>query len=188
MPYAFLHGGNIEQTAVRVLASHGCHSVVGPHGTGKSTFVRSLANALEQELDSRVILLQLKSGGHANRALKVSWKTWPAHGAVIIDGFEQIRLWNRWLAIAFCRKHLLPLVVTSHKKMRGCTILWETKIDRQTEQWVLSQLLAKHSPSVVDRILQSEAWRSSRIRHKDNLRESLFDMYDWWQTNEAHLC
>ena len=45
-----------------------------------------------------------------------------------------------------------------------------------------------HNPKQAEtakRLFESEEWRSSRTKHGPNLRESLFDMYDWWQKNET---
>ena len=31
-------------------------------------------------------------------------------------------------------------------------------------------------------LLSSKEWSDSRARHGQNIRETLFDMYDWWQS------
>ena len=33
---------------------------------------------------------------------------------------------------------------------------------------------------LLELLVQSEEWKMSRAKHRENLRESLFEMYDWW--------
>lgn len=56
------------------------------------------------------------------------------------------------------------------------------------ERYVVSQLLTQIEPGKADSIgpileemMQSQEWIRSRNKHGENLRESLFDMYDWWR-------
>jgi hypothetical protein len=42
-------------------------------------------------------------------------------------------------------------------------------------------LLQAENTAKFNELLQSDAWKTSRDRHGSNLRESLFDMYDWWR-------
>ncbi|MFN9984583.1 MAG: hypothetical protein ACK52S_03430, partial [Pirellula sp.] len=67
------------------------------------------------------------------------------------------------------------------QKLPSFNTLWETSIDSQIEQHVLSIMLQAEFPTKLNDVLQSDAWRTSRDRHGSNLRESLFDMYDWWR-------
>jgi hypothetical protein len=60
-------------------------------------------------------------------------------------------------------------------------LLWETQTDQQVEDHVLTQLLEGYSPRLKSALLSSEAWQNSRKKQRENLRESLFDMYDWWR-------
>jgi hypothetical protein len=65
--------------------------------------------------------------------------------------------------------------------------LWETRVDPHVESHVIECLLANVAAkdggpsSVISDLLQSPHWAVSRQKHQENLRESLFDMYDWWQ-------
>jgi len=52
---------------------------------------------------------------------------------------------------------------------------------QQVEQHVLDCLLGGNDPALKTALLESQAWKDSREKQKENLRESLFDMYDWWR-------
>ncbi len=56
------------------------------------------------------------------------------------------------------------------------------------EHYVVSQLLTQIEPDkddstclILEEMMQSPEWIRSRNKHGENLRESLFDMYDWWR-------
>ena len=181
MHYAFLSHGCWDKIVDSALEGIRCKLIVGPHGSGKSTFVRSLIPKLTERLSGgQVHLLQLSSDGTACQVVRRDMPNWRAYPVVIIDGIEQLSWFRRWLVLWYCRRHKLPLLATSHRVFRGCQVLWQTRIDPQTERWVLETILADYGPELVDIALQSDAWKSSRARHGDNLRETLFDMYDWW--------
>jgi hypothetical protein len=42
-------------------------------------------------------------------------------------------------------------------------------------------VIAQNPHLNLELVIQSEAWSESRARHGQNLRESLFDMYDWYR-------
>jgi hypothetical protein len=86
------------------------------------------------------------------------------------------RTLTRFASAQTCR-----LLITTHQKHASFNTLWETSIDTQIEQHVLSMLLQAENTAKFNELLQSDAWKTSRDRHGSNLRESLFDMYDWWR-------
>jgi len=73
------------------------------------------------------------------------------------------------------------LLISSHRTHASFNTLWETSIDPQIEQHVLSVILQSQNAVRIEELLNSDAWKSSREIHGSNLRESLFDMYDWWR-------
>jgi hypothetical protein len=105
----------------------------------------------------------------------------------LIDGYEQIPRWGQFLVMAHARRSGVPLCVTAHRLPRKFQLLWHTRVDPLVESHVIDCLLASAagqapgSAKVKSALLQSPHWAVSRQKHRDNLRESLFDMYDWWQ-------
>jgi hypothetical protein len=139
-----------------------------------------LQRETERLSEGAVHLLQLSSDGTAGSMIRQDMSNWRAYQVVIIDGIEQLSWFRRWLIVGYCRRHKLSLLATTHRVFRGCSVLWQTQIDAATERWVLETILADYGPNIVEFALQSDAWKSSRARHGNNLRETLFDMYDWW--------
>jgi hypothetical protein len=136
-------------------------AIIGPHGSGKSTLIAHLLSNPN-----------LRNAFPANTLLRLDSST------------SKLPRWWFWMqrtraSLASAQK--CKLLITTHQKHASFNTLWETSIDSQIEQHVLSMILQSENATKFDELLQSDAWRSSRNRHGYNLRESLFDMYDWWR-------
>jgi hypothetical protein len=105
----------------------------------------------------------------------------------LIDGYEKIPRWAQFLLVAWAKPRGVALCVTAHRLPWMFQTLWETRVDAQVESHVIECLLADVAAkncgptSVISDLLESPHWAASRQKHQENLRESLFDMYDWWQ-------
>jgi hypothetical protein len=100
---------------------------------------------------------------------------------VMIDGYEQLPSSMQWLVRSAARARGVTLVVTAHESPSHFDVVWRTYIDREIEEYVLSRMILEHSAIELEEILNSNAWAASRALHGQNLRESLFDMYDWYR-------
>lgn len=176
--------GKKAQTALRL-------SIVGPHGSGKSTLLHQLNQELRGnrqsncQSDSGLIVLHSTS----NKLAALRSILWQIHRDqwCLIDGYEQIPRWAQFLIIARAKPRRVALCVTAHRLPWMFQTLWETRVDAHVESHVIECLLANVAakdggpPSVISDLLHSPHWAASRQKHQENLRESLFDMYDWWQ-------
>lgn len=169
-----------------------CSLIVGPHGTGKSTLLHQLhREAIESQRSDSVVLHSLRASRATSlRESQVIPETqdWPVVGNaewLFVDGFEQLPVWRRVRVVAQVRRRGVRCIATSHRMHFGFQSLWRTAVDREVEHYVLAQLLNEHPQTILEAALSSEQWRESRRRHGPNVRESLFDMYDWWQEHEA---
>jgi hypothetical protein len=103
------------------------------------------------------------------------------HPLCLIDGYEQLPGWSRLWVAAYTLLKPVTLCVTAHRRPKAFDLLWQTTIDQQVEQHVLGYLLGGNDPALKAALLESQAWKDSREKQRENLRESLFDMYDWWR-------
>ena len=162
-------------------------TIIGPHGSGKSTLVASLVSKLPSIVpNSKIHTLRFSTDKSAAKSLNISVKEWTPHSIAILDGYEQLRFWSRLRVAWIARARSISIMATAHRPVRGFETLWETSVTESSSQWVVEQLLLQSElPNGANELLQSEAWSRSRSKHGQNLRESLFDMYDWWQSSQS---
>jgi len=204
IPFCFPGTESVSQLADRIRAPRGRRaprgktaqaalrlSIVGPHGSGKSTLLHELCQELRGDrqsncqIDSGLIVLHSSSNKLA--ALRSILRQIHRDPWCLIDGYEQIPRWAQFLLVAWAKTRGVALCVTAHRLPWMFQTLWETRVDTQVESHVIECLLANVAghdggpSSVISDLLESPHWAASRQKHQENLRESLFDMYDWWQ-------
>jgi hypothetical protein len=162
-------------------------AIVGPHGSGKSTLLVDLMNHPVLRGAGNVM-------GHVRFQSGVSYRDrWrmllPAiasamhagNGLLFVDGWEQLDLLARWYCRAKAFAKTSRLVATSHSRPASFVAIWNTRVDSTVEEFVLRHMLAQTPELAPSMVMASQAWRYSRKTHGQNLRESLFDMYDWYR-------
>lgn len=182
IPFLFRDEQSIEGLADQISKAR-ClrQAIVGPHGTGKSTLIQQLC----ERLGCPAIVL------HSTTPKQVGLMECMARvrsgDLCLIDGYEQLTYWGRGLLVAYAARRRVKLCASSHRLPLGFELIWETKVDHAVEDHVISRLLVGAEPQVKSALLESEAWRKSREKQGENLRESLFDMYDWWRDTVDEL-
>jgi energy-coupling factor transporter ATP-binding protein EcfA2 len=194
------HGQTLGNSHGKSLGQDLRLAIVGPHGTGKSTLLHHLSQELRRNCPSNrhallgkaihaepTGLVLLHSSSNKLGALSSILRQLYRSDWCLIDGYEQIPRWGQFLVMTRARRSGVPLCVTAHRLPWKFQLLWHTRVDPQVESHVIDCLLASAagqapgSAKVKSSLLESPHWAISRQKHRDNLRESLFDMYDWWQ-------
>ncbi|KKK51095.1 hypothetical protein LCGC14_3118410, partial [marine sediment metagenome] len=172
--YVFPKGENAQRMVDRLQASGWRGEIVGPHGSGKSALLATLIPLLEQA-GRKTLLIELHDGQRrigVNLEDTVDVDT-PA--VLVIDGYEQLGRLSRWKVKRFCRQHRLGLLVTAHTPV-GLPDLFETTVTVELAQKIVEQLQGESARCVT---AEDVALRFSH--HKGDLRETLFDLYDFHQ-------
>jgi hypothetical protein len=106
---------------------------------------------------------------------------WKPFELLMLDGIEQLNWWRRNQIVTKCRRINMSILATSHGKIRGFHELWRTETSDESAEWVVTELLGNEEENTLAKeLLTSETWRKTREKHGQNLRETLFDLYDWW--------
>ncbi|MCE2801234.1 MAG: hypothetical protein LW724_16985 [Planctomycetaceae bacterium] len=155
--------------------SVGRWAIVGPHGSGKSTLLTQLSQRLNCHLNV------LHSSTQKLVGLRTILRKINQSDLCFIDGYEQLPRWAQLWLLAYTQIKRVPMCVTAHRLPWAFESLWQTRIDHQVEHHVLDCLLRDLDPSLKSALIESQAWKISREKQRENLRESLFDMYDWWR-------
>lgn len=161
----------------RLAEGGGRGAICGPHGSGKSTLLRHLlAAAAERGWKTRLVAIRSSADlGRAVAAIVLA----AGRGCWLgIDSWEKLGFAGRPLAwLAAWRSG--QVVVTAHQPTDCWPVLVNIRPDEATFRRLVAQLLrqADGSPSLAAVFEPSQLDAIFR-RHRGNLREALFELYD----------
>jgi len=173
-PYRFPAGQDAAGLVERLRNNDWRGQIVGPHGSGKSALVATLIDRLQRSGRS-TLLIELHD---RQRRLPVSsrqMRNLVPGTVIIVDGYEQLAPWRRFLWKRFCRRRGLGLLVTSHASM-GLPDLCRTATGLALAQHLVDALLGQSASTIAP-----EEIRQRFKRRRGNLREVLFDLYDLYE-------
>jgi hypothetical protein len=187
LAFRFPDGQTAEQLVAK-LQSYGWRAaIVGPHGSGKSTLLETLKPTLvargchihavtlrhgQRRLPDRV-LDQLNGEGKRNQPT-----TMPA--ILIVDGYQQLGLFQ-WMKLRrICRQAHAGLLVTAHAPTRLPTLI-RLAPDRGLVERLVNELSAQVSTDVA-----AADVAASHACHGSNVREIIFDLYDRHEQLRKH--
>ena len=150
-----------------------CWQIVGPHGSGKSTLVNMLLAAFPTSVNFEHFVLrdgQRVLPGTPTRDNQL----------IAIDGYEQLG----WLARQSLKRHVKRsrqrLLVTAHRDV-GFETLFKTHVSRETVRNIVQELLhGQPTSSRIQQVIADEVIDGLLLKHGQNVREMLFELYDVW--------
>ena len=186
---------NPVQRLVMALTESRAGLIVGSHGTGKSTLLHTLLPTLERTFGS-VTMLRL-SGCDSVRPIR-RWQhlrqvdrelrlfstpstTSSGSGIWVIDGAEQISVWQRTRLLRWARRGGQAILATSHRPLMGMEVLYRTELNANLIHGLTVQLLTDASPEIEAMVRDELASRD--LGRVSNLRELWFELYDVVQPN-----
>lgn len=165
--YQCVPGKSIAYYADCFLSNGRRGQVVGPHGTGKSTFVIAFQKELAARgLDVHLVTLHSFDKSELDRLLMLQ-----TGSILILDGFEQLPFWRRFKIIHSTLWRHIGLLTTSHVSL-GLPTLLETRADLETAQNLVRTLTGSEPPENLEALL---------TKHNGNLREVFFELYDVYE-------
>jgi hypothetical protein len=174
VPYFFPPGASYATLVGRLEGFGWRGEIVGPHGSGKSTLLAGLIEAIEAG-GRRTVVYRLHEGERRLPREPRDLHSLRANEVVVVDGFEQLPCWRKWLLRGLCQRRGLGLVATTHAPT-GLPLLWQASVDRATVERVVGFLLAGE-PAAAALISQDDI-AEALAKHPDNAREALFVLYD----------
>jgi hypothetical protein len=173
IPFLFPPGQNAESLVEQLRQAGWWGEIVGPHGSGKSALLATLIPAIERA-GPPTTLVTLHDG---QRRLPLDLRDPQLRPplVLIVDGYEQLGRWQRWLLRRRCRRRGIGLLATAHSPV-GFPPLCRTAVTPEVAAQVVNYLLG-------DRSSPFPAEEVSRYlsRRGGDLRETLFDLYDLFE-------
>jgi len=148
--------------------------IIGPHGTGKSTLLRTLAPEIERT-GRKVEFVTLSQGQRWWRPSADQVNAWNSRTLVVIDGYEQLNVWARWRLRSICRRRGAGLLITAHKDM-GFPTLFQSAVTLERAQTIVADLQRDG-----DTLVTADDVAAALEVRGGNLREALFDLYDLYE-------
>lgn len=174
IPFLFSAGQDAEMLVDRLQQNAWRGEIVGAHGTGKSALLATLIPLIEQA-GQHVTLIELHDG---QRRLPLDIER-DVHTRlpmlVVVDGYEQLSRWRRFLLKRLCRRRGWGLMVTAHVSV-GLPEVYRTATTPDLAEKIVAQLMAGHTSSFTRAELAE-----CLARHDGDLRETLFELYDRYE-------
>jgi len=179
VPFLFPAGVGIADLVTQLETQDWWGQIIGPHGTGKSTLLAGLMQALVSA-GREPLWYAFRDGVISLPSFRAEHLGLHPEAVLVIDGYEQLSSWRRWRLCRACRRSAGGLVVTAHASV-GLPGLYNTSVDADMAQRVLSHLNRERTSNVSPEDLV----QCLTIR-KGNLREALFDLYDLHERRVRH--
>jgi hypothetical protein len=174
MPFLFSPGQSPEALLERLRLNGWRGEITGDHGSGKSALLATIIPAIERA-GRQPLLVELHD---AQRRLPIDLKRdsrLRPNTVLVVDGYEQLSFWSRFWLKSRCRRRGWGLLVTAHASV-GFPPLFQTTVTLDLAKRIIDQLTAGRMSS-----LSNEELADCLARHRGNLRESLFDLYDLFE-------
>lgn len=166
-------------TLVRRLQQNGWWGeIVGSHGAGKSALVAELIPEIELA-GRRVTLVELHDGQRRLPLDLSSDSRLRPPMVLVVNGYEQLSRWRRFLLKRHCRRRGLGLLVTAHAPL-GFPKLYRPVPTPELAERIVGHLMSGRSPAFT----ASEP-SACFARCNGNMRETLFDLYDLYEQRHS---
>ncbi len=109
---------------------------------------------------------------------------WSDKTLLVIDGYEQLGMFDRVKLWQGVRRSNVGLLVTCHFPLFFYPTLMTTAVTEDSAEYVVRRLLASRR-ELADKLIRSDRWQAIRDRWQNNLRESLFELYDLMETTHG---
>jgi hypothetical protein len=174
MPFLFPAEQDAETLIERLRQNGWRGEIIGAHGSGKSALLATLIPAIERA-GQHVAVVELH-GGQRRLPLDVERECGACKSMVlIVDGYEQLSRWHRWLLARQCRRRCWGLLVTAHASV-GLPPLYRTAPTPELAERVVGQLMAGRAAP-----LGASELADCLARRDGDLRETLFHLYDLYE-------
>jgi hypothetical protein len=173
--------GQSAENLVAELARHNWWGqIVGPHGSGKSTLLATIQPVLDAA-GRQAIVFALRAD-HVIAPQEPAHHHWDCETLVIVDGYEQLSWWQRFLLRSLCRRRKSGLLITTHVS-QGLPTIWRTEATPELA-WDLVQSLQRDAPHA---LITRDDVEKCFSQNPGDIRETFFALYDIYEERATKL-
>jgi hypothetical protein len=155
--------------------------VIGPHGSGKSSFVREFTRMLDERGDHCRIWKAADQRYRVPAIAGLLIRLRPAT-ILVLDGFDRLTVFARWFVRLWTKFRSCGLIVTAHAGT-GLPLLLATNVTAREARHALQHLLPEFETAWGKQLDVETLLRD----HDGNLREVLFHLFDTWQDQRPRI-
>jgi len=182
IPFLFSEPGERLDTLLEKAGRHPICQIVGPHGSGKSTLLLELRKGYEKEGEEvRYLFFNNNQQQQAQQQPPVSdWQNpgdalfratpFRATQTLLVDGFEQLSLFNRFRLLFQAKRLTKRLILTVHRPVWFIPILYRTEPQFSTFVQVVRQIVPNPPEESILRTVYDHSG--------GNFRDAFFELYD----------
>jgi hypothetical protein len=178
MPFLFPPTATADLLLERLRENNWRGEIVGPHGSGKSALLATLLLEVGR-LGRQLRLVELRDAQHRLPAGTLLTLLARTCDLLAIDGFEQLPRWRRRLVRTICGWRRCGLLVTAHRSV-GLPLLCRTAVDIGLAQEIVAALQRGYPVLLTDEDVADQF-----ARHRGDMRETLFALYDLYAERSA---
>ncbi len=163
-------------------------AIVGPHGSGKSTLLEHLIPLL----DSEAVWLSLRRSEQPFSKIRASTPQWSSGGVLVLDGFEQLSIWQTIRVCWMVRLRRMGLLVTCHRPSRLLpTLLTLAPTAELVQRLVTDRLAESRALSPLDRCEWLDEMTDERrlqgwlTKERGSVREVFMRLYDYYEDRQS---
>lgn len=135
IPFVFPADDDWEMLLARLCALGWRASIIGPHGTGKTTLLEQLAPRVSVlGFSPRLFTLRSASLGHEKQDLVKAVRLLGARDFVLLDGAEQLLL-HQWITLKMATRKCGGFVITQHRTGRLRSFLRHVRQRHCSASW-----------------------------------------------------
>lgn len=170
-PLCIVDRQTFDELLTRLRTPGAIGAIVGPHGTGKTTLARRIADSLMGE-GWQIYWSELHDGKRSQSDLVPAQVRGSARALQVVDGFEQLNCWRRWHVRRLCRRSGASLLATTHHPTSLPTLI------QLAPQLDGALAIFRHLTAEVPTRVTLEDVRSGFDACGGNLRDLWFRLYD----------
>ncbi len=174
IPFYFPEGVSSETLLATLRENSWRGQIIGPHGSGKSTLLAALLPEI-QKYGRRVVHLELQDGVRRLPLSDEDFQGMDAETQLAIDGYEQLSYLTRRKLKSRSFRQGFGVVILGHEPLEYPD-LYQTSRELSVAKLIVERLLENSIVRIPESVIEEHF-----ERHKGNLREMLFSLYDVYE-------